>query len=347
MAGPAQPVPGSVLDVVGGTPMVALRQVFAELPLRFFAKLEYLNPGGSGKDRAALNMIRRGVEAGDIVPGRTLVVESTSGNMGIGLAQACAYYGIALLCVVDVKTTEQNLALLRTWGATVDVVTEPDPSTGEFLEARLRRVRELTDAIPGAFWPNQYESPHNRDAHRQTMREIFAVLGADIDYLFVATSTCGTITGCAMEARALGLRVKVCGVDAVGSVVLGGERGRRLIPGHGATSRPGLCDMSLVDIVAKVDDRDCVVGCRRLLRAESILAGGSSGAVIAAARRLAPRLPEGASCVLILPDRGERYLATVYDPGWLAANFPGLDVDQWEPGPPGPPATVATAGAVR
>lgn len=321
----------SVLDVVGGTPIVALRRAFADLPVRVFAKLEYLNPGGSSKDRAALNMIRRGVEDGDIVPGRTVVIESTSGNMGIGLAQACAYYEIPLLCVVDVKTTKQNMALLETWGATVDVVTEPDPSTGEFLEARLRRVRELAESIPDAFWPNQYESRHNRDAHRRTMREIVAVLGPSIDYLFIATSTCGTITGCATQARALGLRTKVCGVDAVGSVVLGGGRGRRLIPGHGATSRPGLCDMGLVDIVAKVDDRDCVVGCRRLLRAEAILAGGSSGGVIAAARRLVPGLPDGATCVLILPDRGERYLETIYNPGWLAANFAGIDIDHWEP----------------
>jgi cysteine synthase A len=223
----------SVLSAIGNTPMVRLKRLFPFANLKLYAKLEMLNPGGSIKDRVAFNVIRRGIESGEITPNST-VIESSSGNMGIGLAQACSLYGLRFICVVDPKTTEQNIRLLKTYGAEVDCVTEPDPHSGEFLRARINRVQRLLSALPNSFWPNQYANLSNSGAHYWTMREIDLDLAGEVDYLFCATSTCGTLRGCAEYIRFNNLRTKIVAVDAVGSVIFGGPPAKRLIPGHGA-----------------------------------------------------------------------------------------------------------------
>src|SRR6185295_12825298 len=151
-------------------------------------------------------------------------IESSSGNMGIGLAQACSYYDLSLICVVDPKTTQQNLSLLKAYGATVDMVTEPDPRTGEFLQARINRVQELLRTTRNSFWCNQYANPHNALAHQQTMREIATALDDKVDYLFCATSTCGTMRGCSDYVKRHRLKTTMIAVDAIGSVIFGGEK---------------------------------------------------------------------------------------------------------------------------
>jgi cysteine synthase A len=246
--------------------------------------------------------------------------------MGIGLAQACRYHGLRFVCVVDSRTSEQNLRVLRAYGAEIDLVTEPDPASGEFLQARLNRVQMLLTEIEDAFWPNQYANHHNPEAHyRTTMHEVATKLDGKIDILFVATSTCGTIRGCAEYVRDHGLSTRVVAVDALGSLIFGTQRAKRLIPGLGAGLRPPLCERSLIDEVILVTDLDCVVGCRRLVTHEAILAGGSSGAVIAAVERLQDSIPPGANCVVILPDRGERYLDTIYCDKWVREHFGAVD----------------------
>jgi N-(2-amino-2-carboxyethyl)-L-glutamate synthase len=308
-----------VLSAIGNTPLVRLRHIFPDLDISLYGKLESLNPGGSMKDRAAISIIRRGFETGEIGEG-TVVVESSSGNMGVGLAQACRYYGLRFICVVDSKTTPQNIRLLKLYGTEVDVVSEPDPTTGELLQARINRVQELLRSTGNAFWPNQYANVYNSNAHHRTMREIVEALGA-VDYVFCPTSTCGTIRGCSEYVREHGLSTKVCAVDAVGSIIFGGERGKRLIPGHGAAIRPQLYRPDLSDHHIHITDLDCVVGCHRLLRREALLAGGSSGAVVMAIDHLRDSIPAGATCVAILADRGERYLDTIYSESWIRAHF--------------------------
>jgi cysteine synthase A len=167
-----------------------------ELPFRVFAKLEGFNPGNSIKDRAALYILTAALARGDISEGTT-VVESSSGNMGIGLAQACSYLGLRFICVIDAKTTAQNVALLPAYGAEIDLITAPDPATGDYLTARLARVAALVATLPGAYWPNQYGNFDNALAHYQTMREIVSALESAPDFLFCPTSSCGTIRGCA------------------------------------------------------------------------------------------------------------------------------------------------------
>jgi 2,3-diaminopropionate biosynthesis protein SbnA len=306
-----------ILSTIGDTPLVRLDRLLPEAGFQVYAKLEAFNPGGSIKDRPALVILEEALRSGEIGPG-TVVVESSSGNMGIGLAQACRYHGLRFICVVDPKTSVQNLRVLRAYGAEVDLVTEPDPVSGELLQARLNRVQVLVRQIDGAFWPNQYANRHNPGAHyRMTMREVATALAGKVDVLFVATSTCGTIRGCAEYARDHGLATRVIAVDAVGSLIFSSQRAKRLIPGLGAGMRPPLCEPALIDDVVLVSDLDCVVGCRRLVARESILAGGSSGAVVAALERLQDTIPGGANCVLIFPDRGERYLETIYDDDWV------------------------------
>jgi 2,3-diaminopropionate biosynthesis protein SbnA len=306
-----------VLAAVGHTPLVALERLFPDSGLRLYGKLEALNPGGSIKDRPALLIIEEGLRSGEIAPGAT-IIESSSGNMGVGLAQACLYHGLRFICVVDPKAAEQNLQVLRTYGAEIETVDEPDRETGEFLPARLRRVEALCAQIPGSFWPNQYANRGNPIAHYETtMREIAEVLEDGPDYLFLATSTCGTLRGCGEYIRDHGLGTRIIAVDAQGSMIFGDEKGERHIPGIGAGLKPPHCDPSLIFDSLQVSDADCVRGCRRLLASEAILAGGSSGAVVAAIEKLRTRIPDGSTCVAILCDRGERYLDTIYSDSWV------------------------------
>jgi cysteine synthase A len=153
------------------------------------------------------------------------------------------------------------------------------------------------------------------------MREIVTQLDGEVDYLFCATSTCGTLRGCAEYIRGQDLHTRVIAVDAIGSVIFGGQKAKRLIPGHGAARVPELYQPGLAERCVHVSDLDCVVGCRRLVRQEGILAGGSSGAVISAIEQMRHTIPPGANCVTILPDRGERYLDTIYSDGWVQEHF--------------------------
>jgi len=159
------------------------------------------------------------------------------------------------------------------------------------------------------------------------MHEIVTALGGKLDYLFVATSTCGTIRGCGDYVRDHGLATRVIAVDALGSLIFSQVRAKRLVPGLGAGLRPPLCDVSVIDECVHVDDLDCVIGCRRLVAREAILAGGSSGGVLAAVDRLKHRIPDGANCVAILPDRGERYLETLFSDEWVLSHL-GVDAGQ-------------------
>jgi cysteine synthase A len=315
----------SILTAIGGTPLIRLNRLFGPLHFRLYAKLEFMNPGGSSKDRPALAIMKAGMESGAITP-ETVVVESSSGNMAISLAKICSYLGLRFICVIDPKTTEQNIRIMKAYGAEIDRVTEPDPDTGEYLPARIRRVRTLLESVGNAFWPNLYANVNNPKAHAQTtMREIASRLDHELDYLFCGVSTGGTIRGCAEYVKEHGMNTKIVAVDAEGSVLFGGPRKKRLLPGLGAAVVPALFRHDLIDRFIHVSDLDCVIGCRTLVREEAILAGASSGGVIMAVRSFLEHIPAGASCVVILPDRGERYLDTVYSDDWVREHFGDVD----------------------
>lgn len=308
-----------ILSTIGKTPLVELTRLFPATPATYYAKLEMFNPGGSTKDRTALHMLSKAVEEGEIGPYST-IIESSSGNMAIGLAQVCCYLDLHLIVVTDPKINSHTLDLILAYGAQVERVTEAD-SNGNYLNNRLRRVRELIDTIPNSYWPNQYSNDLNPEAHYQTMKEIVDHCPEPPDYLLAATSTCGTIMGCARFVNEHNLKTKVVAVDAVGSVIFGTSQGRRLIPGHGAGRKSDLLDESFIDQILHMSDIECVIGCRHLLKSESILAGGSAGAVVMAAEKMQSLVPENSTFALILSDSGERYLDTIYNYSWVENTF--------------------------
>lgn len=307
----------SVVSCVGRTPLVYLRRLFPEPGLDVIAKLELLNPGGSVKDRPARFIVEQGLQDGTIGAG-THLIESTSGNLGIALAMVARVYGLGFTAVVDPKISPTNLRILQQFGARIEMVHEPD-AAGGYLHTRIRRVHELLQAIPNSVWINQYANQRNWQSHYYGEgSEILADLDGPVDCLVLGVSTTGTILGIARRLREAFPRLRVVAVDAVGSVIFGTPPGPRALPGIGASRVPELFSPAEIDTVIHVDDWESVQACRDLLAREGIFAGGSSGSVIAAIRKLLPTLPRPCRVLTLLPDRGERYLDLVYDDDWLA-----------------------------
>jgi 2,3-diaminopropionate biosynthesis protein SbnA len=313
---------GGILGAIGGTPLVQLEKIFESSHFNCFAKLEGLNPGGSSKDRPSVAIVEKALQTGEI-NSDTLIIESSSGNTGIGLAQVCAYHGLRFCCLIDPKVTQQNVDILTAYGAEIEMIEHPDPETGEILPAKLKRIDEILETVENSFWANQYASQENSGAHyRSTVKEILRDLdGRMLDYLFIATATCGTIRGCLDYLMDHGYPTKVIAVDALGSQIFSNYKHDRLIPGLGSAICPKLTPTDGVHKLLHVTDIDCVVGCRRLARTEAILAGGSSGGVISALERMSNEIPEGSTVVALLPDRGERYLDTIYSDEWVRENL--------------------------
>jgi len=306
----------NILNSIGNTPLIRLERKFPK-PYDVYAKLEGINPGGSMKDRTADSIITNLLKSGIVSRGDT-IIESSSGNMAVGLAQACLFYGLRLVVVVDPKLNPQTEKLLKAYSADIVMVRKPKPNGG-YLAARLDKVRELLRTIPGSFWSNQYGNPNNPMAYHQVMQEIFESI-SKVDYMFIATSTCGSLMGCSDFIVQRGLNTKLIAVDAIGSVIFGGASGTRKIPGHGAGMPSKFLDVNRVFDVIHVSDSDCVKGCRSLLTSEAILAGGSSGGIVTAYEKYQNKLPRDSVSVLLFPDRGERYLDTIYNEEWVVEN---------------------------
>lgn len=306
----------SIVSCVGNTPLVHLQRLFPFVNLTVIAKLELLNPGGSVKDRPARYIVEEGLRSGSI-SSHTPLIESSSGNLGIALAMIARAYGLDFTCVVDPNIARANLSVLRSLGARIDLVKERDEHGG-FLGTRVRRVQELLRQVPGSVWINQYANQLNWRAHYEGEgAEVIREIGRPIDVLVAAVSTSGTILGLARRLREANPRLHVVAVDAVGSVIFGAQPGPRELPGMGASRVPELLCRDEIDEVIHVDDRGSVQGCRALTAHEGIFAGASSGAVVTAIRRLAPRLPRPCTVLTLLPDRGDRYLDKVYDDVWV------------------------------
>ena len=222
-------IASSIIDLVGTTPLVHLNRFSAAVGQRVYAKLEYLNPGGSIKDRPAKRIIQAGIDSGRI-NSDTVVIESSSGNLGIGLAQFCRYLGLRFVCVVDPNACEAKVSKIRTLGGEIRRVDHPDPITHEFLPARIALVQTLLRAEPNSLWPNQYANLDNAGSHHETVQEILSALDGAVDYLFVATSSCGTLRGCADYLREHGHTTKIIAVDAKGSHIFGAASGSQENP---------------------------------------------------------------------------------------------------------------------
>jgi cysteine synthase A len=261
-------------------------------------------------------MLADALRSGRLEPGGT-VVESSSGNMGVGLAQACRYHGLDFICVTDSRTCPEKIASMRAFGAEVRVVEEPDPEIGDLLETRIATVSSLIREIPGSFWPDQYTNEANPGSHADgTMSEILEALG-DVDAMVVATSTAGTLAGCERRLRLADSEAELVAVDAEGSALFGGSRHPRLLPGIGAGIETDISRRVRPDRLIRVGAAGSVIGCRRLVEREAILAGASTGAVMTAVGELAAERGPEARVAAIAADGGADYLSTVYDDGWV------------------------------
>nr|MBI1229124.1 2,3-diaminopropionate biosynthesis protein SbnA [Cytophagales bacterium] len=306
---------GGIPSLIGKTPLLRLQRLFPEIEV--YGKMELLNPAGSVKDRTSKFIIEESLRRG-LIDTDTIIVESTSGNMGIGLAQICLYHGLSLHLVVDPYINKQTFRMLQTYGAHVEVVNESDQS-GSYLGQRIARVHELLDEYPRAVWTQQYENPLNPLTHHQTASEICNQLGEEPDHVFVATSTCGTLMGFANYFNRPKKNVRVVPVDAYGSVIFGGHPTKRVIPGFGASKASSFIDETLLATPIIIEEPDSIIGCKKLLRHEAILSGGSTGALVAAVQRSA--IKPGEKAVMIIFDRGERYVDTIYSDDWIRKTY--------------------------
>ncbi|MGZ2223976.1 pyridoxal-phosphate dependent enzyme [Glutamicibacter nicotianae] len=297
------------------SPVVKLERLFEAPNIEIFAKLDLLQLSGSTKERTAGSLVDAFMKSGELKPGG-MVIESTSGNLGIALSRQCVVRGIQFVAVVDENANKSAIDIMRAYGATVDlVVNQPD---GNKLAARRQRVQQLLVENPGAVTTNQYGSPNNPRAHySSTMPEILDALDGDLDMLFVATSTTGTILGCQNYIREHGLDTKLVAVDALGSVLFGGESGNRRLPGLGAGIVPELALQTEPDRVFRISEIEMVRGCRALARSEGILAGASTGAIVAAIGQMLPEIPDGSRIAFLVHDSGVPYLHSVYNDQWV------------------------------
>jgi cystathionine beta-synthase len=314
-----------ILDVIGNTPLVRLNRIAQGVRPTMLAKLEYLNPGGSVKDRIGIAMLEAAEKAGRIKPGGT-IIEGTSGNTGMGLALAAAIKGYRCIFTMPDKMSQEKIDGLRALGAEVIVtpteVEHDDPRSYHSVAQRLSRE------IPNSIYPNQYENPANTDAHYKTTGpEIWEQTGGKVTHVVIGVGTGGTITGVARFLKEKNPNIRVIGADPVGSIFAEMFRTGRKPPvqpykteGIGQTELPANVDFSVIDELYAVPDKNAFLLTRQLARSEGIFAGGSAGSALFAAFKAAEKLTENDVMVIVIPDSGTRYLSKIYNDNWMREN---------------------------
>lgn len=325
----------NILELVGETPLVRCHSIADHVEADIYLKLEYLNPGSSVKDRPAMKIIEDAEERGELEPGGT-IVEATSGNTGMGLALAAANKGYDCIFVMPDKMSEEKVKALRAFGAQVKqcpTAVEPDDPRSYYSVAE-----RLAEETPGGFLANQYHNPSNPSAHYETTGpEIWEQTDGEIDVFVSTMGTGGTISGTGEYLKDQNEDVEVVGVDPVGSIYYDyfktgkkTEAHTYLVEGFGEDIIPGTMHFDVVDEVVRVDDKECFVTTRRLVREEGVYAGGSSGGALKGAIKYAERIDEPANIVVIMCDSGSRYLSKIFDDDWMREN--GFLEPDWSEG---------------
>jgi cystathionine beta-synthase len=308
----------TALELVGETPIVRLQKIGSDLGSELLVKLEYLNPGGSVKDRIGLPLIEAAERDGKLKPGGT-IVEPTSGNTGVGLAIAAAIKGYRCIFVMPDKMSQEKISLLRAYGA--EVVICPTAVPADSPESYYSVSDRLAEEIPGAFKPDQYSNMANPDAHyAQTGPEIWEQTGGEIDAFVVSVGTGGTISGAGRYLKERNPNILIVGTDPEGSVYTSendDDIHPYLVEGIGKDTWPKTMARDVVDEWIRVSDRDSFLTARRLAREEGILAGGSGGTSVWASLEIAKRLGPGKRILTMIPDSGRNYLSKFYDDNWM------------------------------
>jgi cystathionine beta-synthase len=318
----------NILQTIGGTPLVHLQRIGRNLPCPLYAKIEFFNPGGSVKDRIGLNMIEEAERSGRLKPGGT-VVESTSGNTGVGLAIACALKGYKAVFVMPDKMSQEKIQLLRAFGA--KVVITPTAVAPEDPRSYYNVAKRIVADTPNAILANQYHNPQNPQSHFQTTGpELWEQTQGRVTDVIAGMGTGGTITGIGRYLKGKNAAIRMVGVDPNGSLLQETWKQGHLpedaqatpykVEGIGEDFLPSTLDLSVVDEVLQVSDKESFLWTRRLVREEGIFCGGSSGSAVAAAVRYCQSLARDRLAIVILPDSGSRYLSKVFDDKWMREN---------------------------
>lgn len=309
----------TILDAIGNTPTVPLKRIGAPLACELYGKCEFLNPGGSVKDRIALKMIEDAEASGRIKPGDTLI-EATSGNAGIGFALAGAVKGYQVIITMPEKMSREKEVVLEALGA--KIYRTPSEAKWSDDNSHLSLARKLASTLPNAHLLDQYKNPGNPNAHYEhTADEIMQDMGEQLAMVVIGVGTGGTITGIAKRIKEKMPHVKIIGVDPYGSILGGGtEVFPYHVEGIGYDFFPEVLNNQLVDEYIKVNDRDSFAMARRLMKEEGLLVGGSSGTAVFAALKAAHTLKAGQRCLVILPDGIRNYLSKFVDARWMQAH---------------------------
>ena len=306
----------NILEVVGNTPVVRMARIGRELRCNLWGKCEYLNPGGSVKDRIGVRMLLEAERSGRIKPGDTLI-EPTSGNTGIGLAMAAAVRGYRMIITMPEKMSHEKQVVLEALGA--EIVRTPTEAAWDSPESHIGVAKRLQEELPNAHILDQYGNPDNPDAHyHATAEEILADFGTDLAMVVMGVGTGGTITGVARRLKEAIPDVIIVGADPYGSILGGGDEVYPYhVEGIGYDFIPDVLDNSLIDRYVKTADKESFLMARRIIREEGLLVGGSSGAATWAALQVARELPEGANCLVLLPDSVRNYLTKFLTDDWM------------------------------
>jgi cystathionine beta-synthase len=308
----------NILTTIGRTPLIRLNRIASHLAATVYAKAEFLNPGGSVKDRIALNMIEAAEKEGKLQPGGT-IVEATAGNTGVGLALVAAVKGYRCLFVLPDKMSQEKIDLLKAYGA--EVVITPTAVAPDSPESYNGVATRLAREIPGAYRPDQFANPENPLTHyHSTGIEIWEDTGGKIDVFVAGMGTGGTISGVARYLKQKNPDITIVGADPVGSILSGDNPKSYKVEGIGEDFIPKTFDRQLVDEMIRVSDQESFNMVRRLAREEGLLVGGSSGTAMVAALQYANRLSEPQSIVVLLPDTGRNYLNKIFSDIWMQEN---------------------------